>query len=168
MRINTFGEEMAIRLLITIYIVSHMTLAVSAQASEAIPWGVAEKSDAKYIPQKVLYDLTAGDKKSLENIIDRVGLLYRLYDSDPIDSSIVVIIHGDAIPFFSIANPANLELMKRVHNFTVGAPIEFRMCQAAAKVMGYKPKDIHGFVKMVPMADAEIVKLQKEGYAYIQ
>ena len=132
------------------------------------PWGVAEKSEVKYEPQKVLYDLTTVDKKNLQNILDRVGLLYKLYDSGPLDSSIVVIIHGDAIPFFSTANPANLELMKRAHSLTVGVPIEFRMCQAAAKVMGYEPKDIHGFVKMVPMADAEIVKLQKEGYAYMQ
>jgi len=147
---------------------SHLILVVSAQANEVAPWGAAESSEAKYHPQKVLYDLTTRDKKSLENILDRVGLLFRIYDSDPMDSSIVIIIHGDAIPFFAIDNSANLELMKRAHSFTEGTPIEFRMCQAAAKVMGYKPKDIHGFVKMVPMADAEIVKLQKEGYAYMQ
>lgn len=159
---------MVTRLFLAFYIASHIIFAVSAQASEATPWGTAEKSEAKYEPQKVLYDLTIGDKKGLQNILDRVGLLYKLYGSDLLDSSIVVIIHGDAIPFFSTANPDNLELMKRAHNFTVGAPIEFRMCQAAAKVMGYKPKNIHGFVRMVPMADAEIVKLQKEGYAYMQ
>lgn len=159
---------MVIRLLLATYIAFLIGHTESAQASEATPWGVAVKSEIKYEPQKVLYDLTTGDKKRLQNILDRVGLLYKLYDSDPLDSSIVVIIHSDAIPFFSTANHANLELMQRAHNFTVGAPIEFRMCQAAAKVMGYKPKDIHGFVKMVPMADAEIVKLQKEGYAYMQ
>ena len=159
---------MTTKLILTIYIVLHIIFAVSVQASEAIPWGVAEKSEAKYEPQKLLYDVTTGDEKDLQNILNRVGLLYKLYDSDLLDSSIVVIIHGDAIPFFSTANSANLELMKRAHSITVGAPIEFRMCQAAAKVMGYKPKDIHGFVKMVPMADAEIVKLQKEGYAYMK
>jgi len=167
-RTNTFGEQKVIRLFLAIYIASHIIFSVSAQANQATPWGVAEKSDYKYEPQKVLYDLTTGNKNDLLNILDRVGLLYKLYDSDLFESSIVVIIHGDTIPFFSTANPANLELMKRAYNFTVGAPIEFRMCQAAAKAMGYKPKDIHGFVKMVPMADAEIVKLQKEGYAYMQ
>ena len=126
---------MVTRLISAIYIASHIIFAVSVQASEVTPWGVAEKSEVKYEPQKVLYDLTTGDKKDLVNILDRVGLLYKLYDSDLFESSIVVIIHGDAIPFFSTANPANLELMKRAHNFTVGAPIEFRMCQAAAKVM---------------------------------
>lgn len=32
----------------------------------------------------------------------------------------------------------------------------------------YRPSDVHGFVQMVPMADAEIVRLQKEGYAYMR
>jgi len=32
-----------------------------------------------------------------------------------------------------------------------------------------KPEDIHGFVKMVPMADAERISLQQEnGYAYMR
>ncbi|MDT8387466.1 MAG: DsrE family protein [Thiogranum sp.] len=159
---------MITRLFLTLYIAFHMFFTVVAQAGEDDPWGVAEKSESKYQPQKVLYDLTTGNKKTLQNILDRIGLLYKLYDSDPLDSSIVIIIHGQAIPYFTIADSSNIELVKRAHSFTVGAPIEFRMCQAAANVMGYEPKDIHGFVKMVPMADAEIVKLQKEGYAYIQ
>lgn len=159
---------MITRFLSTIYIVIPMLFAVVAQANEATPWGVAEKSEIQYKPQKVLYDLTTGNTKKIHNILDRVGLLFKLYDSDPFDSSIVIIIHGDAIPYFTIADPKNLELLKRAHSLTVGTPIEFRMCQAAAKVMGYEPKDIHGFVKMVPMADAEIVKLQREGYAYMQ
>ncbi|HSH31022.1 MAG TPA: hypothetical protein VK971_14035, partial [Thiohalobacter sp.] len=61
------------------------------------------------------------------------------------------------------------ELMRRAQSLTVGGIIEFRMCRAAARGYGYVPKDIHGFVKMVPMADAEIVRLQQEeGYAYMR
>jgi intracellular sulfur oxidation DsrE/DsrF family protein len=46
--------------------------------------------------------------------------------------------------------------------------IQFRMCGASAKIQGYTAKDIHGFVTLVPMADAEIVRLQADGYAYMQ
>lgn len=43
------------------------------------------------------------------------------------------------------------------------------MCKAAAQLQGLKPEDIHGFVKMVSMADAEIVRLQQEeGFAYMK
>ena len=158
---------MLIRLFMILYVMSQISFTGVAQANDA-PWGVAKKSEFKYEPQKVLYDLTTGDKKSLINILDRAGLLFKLYDSDLFDSSIVIVIHGEAIPFFTIVDSIDFELVKRAYNLTVGTTIEFRMCQAAAKVMGYEPKDIHGFVKMVPMADAEIVKLQKEGYAYMR
>jgi intracellular sulfur oxidation DsrE/DsrF family protein len=42
------------------------------------------------------------------------------------------------------------------------------MCLANARLLNYEPSDIHGFVTMVPMADAEIVRLQHEGYAYMR
>lgn len=40
---------------------------------------------------------------------------------------------------------------------------------AAAQGHGYEPEDIHGFVKMVPMGDAEIIRLQnEENHAYMR
>jgi intracellular sulfur oxidation DsrE/DsrF family protein len=43
------------------------------------------------------------------------------------------------------------------------------MCRVAAAGHGLEPDEIHGFVKVVPMADAEIVRLQQEeGYVYMQ
>ena len=39
----------------------------------------------------------------------------------------------------------------------------------AAEGQGFKPNDIQEFVEMVPMADAEIVRLQQEEqHAYMQ
>lgn len=40
------------------------------------------------------------------------------------------------------------------------------MCTQAAEPHGFEPDEIHGFVKMVPMADAELIEVQPEaGYA---
>lgn len=132
-------------------------------------WGGAKDTFITYKPNKVLYDLTTGNISDINNILDRIGLLYKLYESDNLDSSIIVIIHGDAIPFFARKNFDKYEgLMLRANSLTIGTSIEFRMCSTAAKAMQYNPQDIHGFVKMVPMADAEIVKLQKEYYSYMR
>jgi intracellular sulfur oxidation DsrE/DsrF family protein len=137
-------------------------------ASEDAPWGAASVLDIEYKPDKVIYDLTTADKNELIRVLDRVGYLYKLYGSDILDSSIVVIIHGGAIPFFAIDEfSKHNDLMQRAQSLTVGTSIEFRMCRAAAKQLHYEPGDIHGFVKMVPMADAEIVRLQHNGYAYM-
>jgi len=141
----------------------------AVSANKDAPWGSAGVIDIKYEPGKVLYDLTSGNKEDISNILDRVSYLFKLYESDTFDSSIVVIIHGDAIPFFAIEGMKKYsEIMKRAQSLTVGTSIEFRMCRAAAKVLKYEPEDIHGFVKMVPMADAEIVRLQKNNYTYMQ
>ena len=59
--------------------------------------------------------------------------------------------------------------MERARSLTVGDIVQFRMCRVAAAGHGLEPDDIHGFVKVVPMADAEIVRLQQEeGYAYMR
>lgn len=141
-----------------------------AIAQESPPWGSAEASTMNYAPQKVLYDLTAGSEKKINNILDRASLLNKLYNNDPFDASIVIIIHGSAIPFFAKNQFEEYKaLMQRAHNLQLTTRIEYRMCQASAKLQGFSPADIHGFINMVPMADAEIIKLQnEEGYAYMR
>jgi len=145
--------------------------AVRAAGGEApnAPWGTAKAPTIHYRPHHVLYDLTAGDEASVRNILDRASYLSKLYNADPFDSSIVIIIHGDAIKFFATRNyPRYRRLMQRAHALSIGTTIHFRMCKAAAARQGLHPKDIHGFVTMVPMADAEITRLELEqGYAYM-
>ena len=81
----------------------------------------------------------------------------------------MVVIHGDAIPYFAIDEfLENEKIMRRAQSLIVGTSVEFRMCSAAARLLNYEANDIHGFVKMVPMADAEIARLQHEGYAYLR
>jgi intracellular sulfur oxidation DsrE/DsrF family protein len=138
--------------------------------SDDAPWGGARASDVRYQPQKVLYDLTSGNEQAIINILDRVSYLGTLYESDPFDMAVVIVVHGDAVPFFARKNYGKYrDTVARAQSLTVGNGIEFRMCQAAARLQGLAPGDIHGFITMVPMADAEIVRLQREeGYAYLQ
>jgi uncharacterized protein len=146
------------------------TVASGAAAAEDAPWGRAGPSDATYTPQKVVYDVAVSGHAALEGVLDRVSYLNNLYGADPFRASIVLVLHGDEIPLFAIANlHESEELMRRAQSLTVAGPIEFRMCTQAAKAHGFAPKDIHGFVQMVPMADAELVQLQQEeGYAYMR
>ena len=153
--------------MLTLYIV--LGNISTLNASESSPWGRAKVLDVEYMPNKALFDLTSGDKNDVSNVLDRVGYLYKIYGSDMFDSSIVIVVHGDAIPFFAIDELRKHEdIMRRAQSLTVGTSIEFRMCRAAAKLLKYDPEDIHGFIKMVPMADAEIIRLQHDNYAYMQ
>jgi hypothetical protein len=149
-----------------LFILGYASIAFSEPTS---PWGVATESKGNYEPQKVLYDVTTNKIDKLSNIINRVSYLNNLYKNDPFDSDIVIIIHGSSIPFFATQSYQKYKnIIDRAYNLTVGSNIEFRMCQASAKLQGFNPEDFHGFIKMVPMADAEIIKLQQNGYAYMK
>jgi intracellular sulfur oxidation DsrE/DsrF family protein len=128
-------------------------------ASEATP----------YTPAKVVYDVTTPDKKALNHIVDRASLLQNIYGSDPFEASIVFVVHESAIPFFANVNAnVNKEFILRAKSLTLGEVIEFRICSASAKMQGFAHEDFPDFVKMVPMADAEIIMLQRQGYAYLR
>lgn len=156
--------------LLFVVIASYGVFAAPAYAEQLFrPYGISSFSELAYAPTKVVYDVFSGSESKLANIIDRVSMLQNLYGVNPFDASIVVVIHGDAIPIFATRNLDKYEnLMRRVHSLTLSEVIEFRLCGASAKVRGYNAQDFHGFVSVVPMADAEIVRLQHDGYAYMQ
>lgn len=150
-------------------IVSILPIFNPALANEMAPWGHATVTETVYEKQKVVFDLDSGSEEHLTNLLDRTAFLRTVNGSDPFDNHIVVVIHGDAIPLFAIHNTEQyLELMKQAHSQTLGGSIEFRMCKAAARMVGLEAEDIHGFITMVPMADAEIIRLQMDGYAYMR
>jgi intracellular sulfur oxidation DsrE/DsrF family protein len=138
-------------------------------ADENAPWGRSSLKPIDYGPHKVVYDVSASDIATFSRVLDRVSYLNNLYHADPFDASIVLVLHGDEIPFFAIDNyKAYRELMRRAWSLTVAGTVEFRMCRVAARAYGLEPDEIHGFVTVVPMADAEIVRLQQEeGYVYM-
>lgn len=141
----------------------------SSMANESAPWGQAKVEKRSYQKQKVVFDLFADNKDKISNILSRVGYLSKLNGDDTFDNKIVIVIHGDTIPFFSTKKlKQNAELMKLAYSNTLNGTVEFRMCHASARLQGFRATDIHGFVSMVPMADAEIVDLQQAGFAYMQ
>lgn len=146
-------------------------LALPAAAAEPPElWGQGEAQEIDYKPNKVVYDIAVSSIPAFASALDRASYLSQLYNADPFDASIILVLHGPEISYFAISNYAEYkELMHRAQSLTVGGVIKIRMCRIAAKAQGYEPKDIHGFVEMVPMADAEIVRLQRdEGYAYMR
>jgi intracellular sulfur oxidation DsrE/DsrF family protein len=139
-------------------------------AADEAPWGRAQSESIDYAPQKVVYDVAAESVEALEGVLDRVSYLNVLYEADPFASSLVMVLHGDEIHYFAIENfSKHEELVRRAQSLILNGPIEIRVCKLAAQSRGYEPEDLHGFVQVVPMADAEIIRLQREqGYAYMQ
>src|SRR5690625_6645696 len=96
------------------------------------------------------------------------GLSYE-YNAGPFDASIVAVLHGPEMHFFTTDNFKQYEeLVRRAQSLTVGDVIEFRMCERAAANRGIEPQDVQGFIQMVPMGEAESIHLQtEEGHALL-
>jgi len=126
----------------------------------------ATAEPAAYIPTRVVYDVSSSDSRELNHVLDRISMLQNLYGSGPFEASIVVMLHEGAIPRFTKSGDAKLR--DRARSLALGDIIRFRVCEASAKMQGYAAQDFDEFIAVVPMADAEIVKLQQAGYAYLR
>jgi intracellular sulfur oxidation DsrE/DsrF family protein len=142
----------------------------STFADNAAPWGYSKLTETEYKPQKVVYDVTTGKLEVMDHVLDRGSYLSNISGADPFDQSIVLVIHGAAIKFYAIENTAEYRaMMQRAESLVASDVLKIKMCKIAAEAKGYKAEDIHGFVEMVPMGDAEIIRLQyEENHAYMQ
>ena len=136
----------------------------------SMPAFAAGELEIEYAPQKVVYDVSVKDIKRLESVLDRASYLSTITGADPFDQSIVIVSHGDEINFFANKNGEKYkELMTRARSLVESEVIKIRMCRVAAKSHGYEARDIQDFVEMVPMGDAEIIRLQnEENHAYMR
>lgn len=134
------------------------------------PWGTASAPVTGYLPQKVVYDVSVDTPEQMNALFDRMSSLNVEYGSDPFDAAIVVVLQGPEMRFFDIRNfQEHEDIVRRAQNLTVGGVVEIKMCQRAARNMGLEPEDVHGFIELVPMGDAEIIRLQQEeGFAYVR
>ena len=122
-----------------------------------------------YLPARVVYDLASRHTEEITNILDRASMLQNVYSNDPFESSIIIVIHEQAIPFFvSDKKSKHRAIEQRAASLVTAEIIQFRICRASAKMQGLTAKDFNSYIKLVPMADAEIIRLQNEGYAYLK
>jgi len=147
-----------------------MALYAGSLAAVEAPWGGAGVIETEYKPQKVVYDVAVKSIEKMTSVLDRASYLSKITGADPFDSSIILVLHGGEIDFFAIKNYQKYkELMQRAQSLVESEVLQIRMCQIAAQGHGYEPGDIHGFVNMVPMGDAEIIRLQnEEKHAYMR
>lgn len=134
------------------------------------PYGVSHSNHVTYKPQKVVYDVHVNSLKAMTSVLDRASHLSKITGADPFESSIVLVLHGGEIPFFATENYLEYkDLVQRAQSLVSSEVLKIKMCELAAAGHGYKPADIHGFIEMVPMGDAEIIRLQnEEHHAYMQ
>lgn len=88
-----------------------LLLPASLFAADAnAPWGHSKPHNINYKPQKVVYDVSASSMGEFTHVLDRVSYLNKIYNADPFSSSIIMVLHGDEIPFFAIKIILNIKI----------------------------------------------------------
>lgn len=142
----------------------------STNADNYAPGTGAKILEIDYKPPKVVYDVAVNSVGKLTSVLDRASYLSKITGADPFETSIVLVLHGNEIEYFARKNEKkHQELMVRARSLVTAETLKIRMCRIAAEGHGFKPEDIQDFVEMIPMGDAEIVRLQtEEGHAYMR
>ena len=121
-----------------------------------------------YQPDKVVYDVVVDAPERFHRLLDRVSYLNDLY-ADPFVASIVLVLHGPEVAFFANKDTAKYQaLVERAQSLAYSEIVKFRMCAVAAKARGLEAKDLPDFIQLVPMGDAEVVRLQRDGYVFMR
>lgn len=81
--------------------------------------------------------------------------------------SIVVVIHGTEIVTLAKKNYKKYKTIVDRMRYYVDLGIKFRICAIAMNDFGYKAKDFHDFVEIVPSAIVELSHWQSKGYSLI-
>lgn len=63
--------------------------------------GTAGVIEQVYSGQKVVFDTTTGTTAGIASVLDRASFLSILNGGDPFSNRIVVVLHGQSIPYFA-------------------------------------------------------------------
>ena len=121
-------------------------------------------------PLKVVYDVAVNTTEAVNNVLARASHLSDLTGADPLEGSIVLVLHGNEVAFFTKDNYDTYKgIVDRAKSLSTGGIIVIRMSELALKVRGIDADEVHDFIGIVPFGDAEIARLQTvEGHAYLQ
>lgn len=120
------------------------------------------------LPEQAVLDISVHTLDELRVLLDRAEQLSnRLLDQGRTGASVVLVLHGPEVEFFSTKNYARyrdiVDQAARLDAFDI---VDVKICQGMMNVRGVARDDIPAFIDQVPDGGAEIERLQREGYVY--
>lgn len=84
---------------------------------------------------------------------------------EPQAEPVIIVLHGpEALPFIRRNYPANREIVDRAARLRAFERVELRMCETWMRSNGFDRDDLLPFVDTVPLAPAEVERLERDGY----
>jgi hypothetical protein len=84
---------------------------------------------------------------------------------EPQEEPVIIVLHGpEALPFIKRNYRENQSIVDRAAKLQAFNRIELRMCETWMRRNGFDESDLLPFVDTVPLAPAEVERLEKDGY----
>ena len=116
---------------------------------------------------RTVLDISVHTLAELEVLFERAGELVMKPRSSGEEASIVLVLHGPEVDFFSIRNYDKykdiVDEAARLDAFDV---VDIRICQTMMDARGIGPDDIPSFIEQVPYGPGEVERLVEDGYLY--
>lgn len=120
---------------------------------------------AEGVPEKMVLDISVHTMEGLKVLFDRAEQLAMTPRPKGADASLVLVLHGPEVEFFSIQNYEQyrdiVDQAARLDAFDV---VDLRICQTMIGARGIERTDIPSFIEQVPYGPGEVQRLQQEGY----
>ena len=116
-------------------------------------------------PLRAVLDISVHTIEGLRVLLDRAEELAMRPQAQGEEASVVLVLHGPEVEFFSIRNYEKykdiVDQAARLDAFDV---VDVKICQSMLDVQGIDGDDIPSFIEQVPLGPGEINRLVQEGY----
>ena len=123
------------------------------------------RTDEADAPLRAVLDISVHTLEELKVLLDRAEELAMRPQAQGAEASVVLVLHGPEVEFFSIRNYEKykdiVDQAARLDAFDV---VDVKICQTMLDMQGIERADIPAFIEQVPLGPGEIVRLRQQGY----
>ncbi|RLA03707.1 MAG: hypothetical protein DRQ45_02330 [Gammaproteobacteria bacterium] len=116
-------------------------------------------------PVRAVLDISVHTIEGLKVLFDRAEELAMRPQAPGGEASVVLVLHGPEVQFFSIRNYEKykdiVDQAARLDAFDV---VDVKICQTMMGIEGVERDDIPSFIEQVPLGSGEVDRLVQEGY----
>lgn len=118
-------------------------------------------------PDRAVLDITVHTVEELHVLFERAETLAGSPRTGGGDASVVLVLHGPEVEFFSTRNYDRYrEIVDRAARLDSLDIVDVRICQTMMAARGIARDDIPPFIDQVPDGQVEVDRLVSEGYVY--
>lgn len=119
------------------------------------------------LPHRAVLDISVHTLDELRVLLDRAEQLSSRLQDDSRDASVLLVLHGPEVEFFSSRNYERYrDIVDQAARLDALDIVDVKICQTMMSIRGIARDDIPAFIEQVPDGGAEVERLRNEGYVY--